>query len=217
MSTHVLILSGGNHGFAESATVIQGFLTQQPDLHVSVTQDKSVLDSPALNQTDVLVLGTGFTRAERQADGSLARLPDLTPAQENGIFDFVAGGKGLVGLHGTGWWIGGRAVTLIGGHANWHPPGLTFTVHLEDPTHPITQGLADFEVADEIYMSAYDPAIHILATAEWSDRAHPIAWTHTYGQGRVFYSALGHSADTYTRPMMQRLVTQGVRWAGGGK
>ena len=43
------------------------------------------------------------------------REPDLTSEQEDGLFEFVSGGKGLVGIHGTAWWIGGRAVDLIGG------------------------------------------------------------------------------------------------------
>jgi type 1 glutamine amidotransferase len=119
----------------------------------------------------------------------------------------------LVGIHGTGWWIGGRAVDLIGGHANWHPPGLSFTVHVEDPSHAITAGISDFEIEDEIYISAYDPTLHILASAEWHGRAHPMAWVKPYGAGRVFYTTLGHSANTFKQPAMQTLIQQGVRWA----
>lgn len=212
---NVLVLSGPNHRFAESATVIHGFLGAQPGLAVTLTDDKNLLVAPNLNQFDVCVFGTGFTRAVAQPDGSVKREPDLTPVQEDGLFQFVAGGKGLVGIHGTGWWIGGRAVDLIGGHANWHPPGSTFTVKIQDRQHPTTQGLDDFEVEDEIYMSAYDPYIHILAAAEWQNRAHPMAWVKPYGQGRVFYTTLGHGPGTFARPAMQQLITQGVKWAAG--
>ena len=78
----------------------------------------------------------------------------------------------------------------------------------------MTRGISDFEVEDEIYMSAWDPAIRILATAEWSDKPHPMAWVKPYKAGRVFYTALGHTAGTFRRPAMQALMTQGVRWAG---
>ena len=64
-------------------------------------------------------------------------------------------------------------------------------------------------------MSAWFPQIEILATAEWADKQHPLAWTKSHGAGRVFYTALGHGPDTFTRPNMQKLMTQGVRWAGG--
>ncbi|MEZ4863553.1 MAG: ThuA domain-containing protein [Caldilineaceae bacterium] len=211
----VLVLSGPNHGFEKSAAVIGDFLGQAADLQVTVVDDKAVLTSPHLNDFDVCVFGTGFTRTSRLADGTVKREPDLTPAQEAGLFAFVEGGKGVVGVHGTAWWIGGRAVDLIGGHANWHPPGLTFTVNIDDSNHPITQGISNFEVEDEIYISAYEPTLQILASAEWHGRAHPMAWVKSFGQGRVFYTTLGHTAGTFQRPAMQQLMTQGVRWAGG--
>lgn len=211
---NVLILSGSNHRFNASADVIHHFLRAQGDLSVKLENDKDILVSDQMATCDVLILGTGFTRTEKQADGSTKRVPDMTPAQEDGLFHFVSSGKGLVGVHGTGWWIGGKAVDLIGGHANWHPPGLTFTVNVSDKSHPITQGLDDFEVEDEIYMSAWDPNIHILATADWSDKKHPMAWVKPYGKGRVFYTTLGHGPGTFERLTIQQFITQGVRWAG---
>ena len=213
---NVLILSGENHGFKASAPIIHDALQAQDDMSVTLADDKDLLASPQLDSFDVCVFGTGFTRTVRQPDDSLKREPDLTLAQEDGLFQFVGQGKGLVGVHGTGWWIGGRAVDLIGGHANWHPPGLSFTVHIEDPDHPITRSIGDFEVEDEIYMSAYDPTIHILASAEWHDKDHPMAWVKPYGAGRVFYTALGHGPGTFEQPGMQNLIEQGVRWAATG-
>lgn len=211
---NVLILSGPNHRFEESAAVINGFLSGQDDLDVTLRDDKDVLTSSDMDGFDACVFGTGFTRTVRQPEGPPKREPDLTPEQEEGLFSFVQGGKGLVGIHGTAWWIGGQAVDLIGGHANWHPPGLTFTVNIEDSGHSITQGIEDFEVEDEIYMSAWDPYVQVLATATWSDKQHPMAWVKPYGDGRVFYTTLGHGPGTFERPTMQTLITQGVRWAG---
>ena len=216
LMTNVLVLSGANHGFAESAAVIGAFLGDDPGINVTLTDDKGIFTSSGLAEQDVCVLGTGFTRAERHADGSATYHSELTADQEEGLLRFVAGGKGLVGVHGTGWWIGGRAVDLIGGHANWHPPGLTFTVNVEDSGHPIMQGIEDFEVEDEIYMTAYDPAIHILASAEWAEKGHPMAWVKPYGQGRVFYTALGHTSATFKRAAMQRMMRQGTLWAANG-
>ena len=163
---NVLILSGTNHQFAASALVIHEFLSAHDDLSVALDDDKDVLASDGLRDFDVLIHGTGFTRTERREDGTVQQVPELTLVQEEGLFDFVAYGKGLVGIHGTAWWIGGKAADLIGGHANWHPPGSTFTVDIIDSDHPVTQGVPDFDVEDEIYMSAWDPAIRILATAE---------------------------------------------------
>ena len=211
----VLILSGSNHRFNSCAEVINEFLPTAEGLDVSLHEGKDILTSPEMDEYDVCVFGTGFTRTAAQPEGPPRRVPDLTPEQEEGLFGYVGHGKGLVGIHGTAWWIGGRAVDLIGGHANWHPPGLEFEVHIEDTEHTVTRGIGDFEVDDEIYMSAWYPDLHILATAEWAGKSHPMAWVKPYGKGRVFYTTLGHGPDTFTRPGMQALITQGVRWAGG--
>src|SRR5205085_8017990 len=148
----------------------------------------------------------------RTPDGKVRRLSDLAPEQEQGIYEFVRGGKGLVGIHGSAWWVGGEPCKLLGGHANWHPPGLKFTVKVEDAGHPVMEGISDFGVDDEIYMSAWDPTIHMLASAQWSDRAHPMAWTHQYGQGRVFFTTLGHGPNTFEVPEVQRMLGNAVLW-----
>lgn len=210
----ILVLSGENHGFEQSAEVICEILNTADGLDAQLETDKDILAASAFEKFDVCVFGTGFTRTRQDPKEGLVREPDLTSTQENGLFNYVANGKGLVGVHGTAWWINARAVELIGGHANWHPPGLTFTVSIENNSHPVTQGLTDFEVTDEIYMSAWDPCIQILATAEWSEKHHPVAWVKPYKAGRVFYTALGHTADTFQRPAMQTLMIQGVCWAG---
>lgn len=212
----VLVLSGSNHGFDKSAPIISDFLDAADGVTAVLTEDASILASSELGDYDAVVHGSGFTRGARQADGTVVMESVLSDAEEDGLFDFVAGGGGFVGVHGTAWCIGGRAIGLLGGHANWHPPGDTFTVDIANTDHEITAGIAPFEVEDEIYMSAWDPAIDILATAEWSGRNHPLAWTKTHGEGRVFYTALGHGPGTFERPAMQRLMTQGTVWAGGG-
>jgi type 1 glutamine amidotransferase len=207
-----LVLSGENHRFNASAPIIHDFLDTSDGIDAEMTDDKDTLRS--LNAYDVCVLGTGFTKSVKQEDGTVERVDDLTPEQERGLFDYVSGGGGLVGVHGTAWWIPSRAVPLIGGHANWHPPGLTFEVQIDEANHDITEGITAFDVDDEIYMSAWDPSIHVLASATWSDKQHPLAWTQPYGEGRVFYTTLGHGPETFERPMMQKLMTNGTRWAG---
>ncbi len=211
----VLIVSGPNHGFDKSAPVIADALGRADGIDVTLTDDRSILASPSRRDFDVCVLGTGFSRRERQPDGTIVNHKDLTDEQERGLFDFVRAGKGFVGIHGTGWWIGGEAIRLVGGHANWHPPGLEFGVRIVDSDHPITQGIADFSLHDEIYMSAWDPAIHVLATATWAERDHPMAWTHRYGDGRVFYTTLGHSAGTFEVPAVRSMLANAARWAAG--
>ena len=208
-----LLLSGPNHGFDACVPFIEEGINSLVDCRLTVSHDKEILVSPELDQYDACIFGTGFTHTSKGPDGALHREPDLTEAQEDGLFNFVDKGKGLVGIHGTAWWIGGRAVDLVGGHANWHPPGLSFTVEIAASDHPATSGLSDFVVEDEIYISAHEPQLEILATASWQGKDHPLVWVKNYGAGRVFYTALGHGPGTYQQAGMQALLARGLRWA----
>src|ERR1043165_4956996 len=87
----VLILSGPNPQFDQSAPIVHDFLSGCDDMAVTLTEDKNVLASPALSEFDVCILGTGFTHLVRQPGGASTREPDLTPAQEEGLLRFVQG------------------------------------------------------------------------------------------------------------------------------
>ena len=65
-----------------------------------------------------------------------------------------------------------------------------------------------------------DPGIHILADTQYLHAGQvctmPVAWTKSWGKGRVFYSALGHDPKEFTDfPEALRLSIQGLLWAGG--
>ena len=46
---------------------------------------------------------------------------------------------------------------------------------------------------------------------------HPIVWTRCIGQGRVFYSALGHKAETYAEPLHLRMIDGAIAWAADAR
>ena len=85
-----------------------------------------------------------------------------------------------------------------------------------NPQHPITQGLVEFMVEDEMYVTDYDPRVAVLCSALWQGRAIPVAWTKPWGQGRVFYLALGHDGSACRHDMFRLLIQRGARWAGTG-
>ena len=98
---NVLVLSGENHRFNASAPVVAEFLASDSDLTVESVDDKEVLRS--LDGYAAVVFGTGFTRGVPKEDGTLDRVPDLSPDQEEGLYGFVAGGGGLVGQDPPFW------------------------------------------------------------------------------------------------------------------
>ena len=210
---NALALFGVNQGFQHTSDCIKELLSNAEGLNVEAAEGLDPLNS-SLADVDLVVFSIGFARVER-TNGGRRWVPSLSAEQEERLFAYVRGGGGIAAIHGAAWNVAGRYMDLLGGAANWHPPGLTFTVNIADSDHPALEGVADFEVEDEIYMTACDPAVETLATARWQNRDHPVAWAKTYGDGRVFYTALGHGPSTFEKPEMRRLLTQGARWAGG--
>ena len=131
----------------------------------------------------------------------------------------VKSGTGIAGVHG-GMGDAFRNATeyqfMCGGQWVAHPGGggVTYTVNIcKDNPHEITEGLEDFEVTSEQYYMHVDPAINVLATTNFGDVVMPVAWTKTFGEGRVFYCSVGHNADAMSVPTALELTTRGFVWA----
>jgi len=148
----------------------------------------------------------------------------LSPEQTKGLLEAVRSGVGLAGVHG-GMGDAFRGNTLyewmVGGHFAGHPHVGDYTVRVKDFASPITRGVPGiFEYQSEQYYLLVDPAVHVLADSQYVHEGRactmPVAWIKTWGQGRVFYNALGHHPDEFTRfPAALTLTTQGVLWAAG--
>jgi type 1 glutamine amidotransferase len=151
----------------------------------------------------------------------------LTPEQSAGLREAVLNGAGLAGWHG-GMCDAFRQDTdyqfMTGGQWVAHPGGIIrYTVRITQPDHPLVRGLRDFRVTSEQYYMHTDPGNEVLATTTFSGRhghapwikgtTMPVAWTRRYGKGRVFYSALGHTAADFDVPEVTELVKRGIQWA----
>ena len=78
---------------------------------------------------------------------------------------------------------------------------VTMKMHVEDPKHPLTRGLADFSVHDETYIGAkLDPGDHVLLTTDEPKNSKAVAWVHTYRKSPVCYFQLGHAESTIPIP-----------------
>jgi type 1 glutamine amidotransferase len=172
-------------------------------LTAETSHDRAVLGSKALGEYDVCVLCLSMS--------------DLADAEEEGLAAFVAGGKVACGLHSATVTDEDRVtyIDLIGGRFEHHDKYGEFEVHIEDSEHPITLGVEDFQVSDELYVLDRKPLrAHILATATWRGESQPLVYTKRYGRGMVLYNALGHDRATFDHPAFRRLVVQGLAWAG---
>ncbi|MDB6022064.1 MAG: hypothetical protein JWQ04_1921 [Pedosphaera sp.] len=149
-------------------------------------------------------------------------LPD-----KQAFLDWIKSGKGFIGTHSATDTFHGDGVVdpyieMIGAEFASHTVAKVECLN-EDPTHPATRDLGKtYPVFDEIYvMKNFSPAkVHILLRldkAPGSDRAgyFPIAWCKKYGDGKVFYTALGHEDAVWESPAFQLHLLGGIKWALG--
>ncbi len=160
-----------------------------------------------------------------------------TPAHQNAFLDFVAGGKGLAGIHAASdnFRRDPEARAIVGGQFNGHPWGAggTWAFKVDDPEHVLNKafGGKGFWHQDEIYQ--YDPesyvgtgVLRILLSLDMSKekvssrikdgpREVPVSWLRKAGDGRVFYTNLGHREETFRNPVMLQHMLDGIQYALG--
>ena len=101
-----------------------------------------------------------------------------------------------------------------------HGPRATFAAKVVDASHPITQGVKNFDADDELYAKLQGSApIQVLVSADsdWSKQTEPLAFVLPYGQGRVFHHTFGHDGKAINNPSVQKLIQRGTEWAATGK
>ncbi len=177
-----------------------------------------------------------YLDAEKMKDLSLIvslwTMGEISDAQANAVLEAVDSGVGIAGSHGgmcdsfrnnVGWQF------MTGGQWVAHPgnDGVEYTVNVKKGSSPITEGIADFVVKSEQYYMHVDPAIDVLATTRFpiAEGSHatnapvdmPVVWTKRWGQGKVFYTSLGHHADVFDVPEALELMKRGFLWAAKEK
>jgi uncharacterized protein len=159
---------------------------------------------------------------------------DLSAAQRADLLSFVRDdGKGFVAAHSaaTAFFSWPEFGELLGGRFDEHPWGVAEgTVVVDDPRFPAMRHFPPrIVVRDELYQlkDFSRDTVHVLAHLDASkldltlplvhrkDGDFPVAWSKTYGKGRVFYSILGHDADDWDKPLLQQMYFQAIRWSLG--
>jgi len=167
---------------------------------------------------------------------------NLSVPQRDALKAYIENGGGFIGIHAAGdsshedwgWYVKDIIGTRFVGHSLW-PHFAEATIHVEGKDHPVMAGLpATWIRTDEWYSfasSVRGKGYSVLATLDeatyerggpGSDKLsmgkdHPIIWSHCQGKGRVLYSALGHTGESFAEPEMRKLITNAVNWAKSEK
>ncbi|HLI68752.1 MAG TPA: ThuA domain-containing protein [Ktedonobacteraceae bacterium] len=210
---HALIVWGGwqGHEPQKGAALFASFLrAQHYEVEVATTLD-AYLDQAKMQSLDLIV--------------PIWTMGTITPEQERGLLNAVRGGVGIAGWHGCmadSFRNNTEYQFMVGGQWVAHPGGIIdYEVHIEKPDDPITRGLRDFCMHSEQYYMHVDPMIEVLATTTFSGEhapwiagcVMPVAWKKRWGEGRVFYSSLGHVASDFDVPEALEIMQRGMLWA----
>jgi len=160
-----------------------------------------------LEQTDVLVLFTGAETGVSESDRKT-------------LERFTKRGGGVVALHDT---LGGVEATwskaVFGGSIQTGSTntsrGLT-GLYFQDFPHPITQGIANFDMQDEIFRKVeLSPDAKVLATTfHTAKEIIPQMWVYEKRKARTFVALQGHNQSTFGLPAYRGLILRGIAWAG---
>jgi uncharacterized protein len=152
----------------------------------------------------------------------------ISDAGKEAFLAWLRGGKAFVGMHSATdtlykWPEYGR---MIGGYFDGHPWHQKVTVKVEDTQHPATRHLgSSFEISEEIYqfrdwsrdgkhvLLSIDTGSIDAGKGKRADRDYAVAWVRDEGQGRVFYTSLGHGEDVWRDPRYQQHLVGGIAWA----
>lgn len=168
---------------------------------------------------------------------------DLPLPDKQAFLDWIKSGKAFIGMHSATDTFRGHKpldpyVEMIGGEFVHHGAQVEVDCINQDPKHPACGHLdKTFHLKDEIYLlNGFERSkVHGLLTLdkhpnEKTPGDYPIAWCKMYGQGRVFYTSLGHREDVWdpnwtnngkrdnpkeVSEAYQKHILGGIKWALG--
>jgi uncharacterized protein len=222
----VFLLSGGkrqHHGYRDQAFYLANVLENTGRFEVTIGEDAAILETPAIRKYDLIIVNADRRDPEFK----------FTTGQQEALFEFVRSGHGYVSIHGADNaaqdWLPTWKEMLGGVFSHFGlPDGKTkkgkYTVRIVETSSPITRDVKDFPIEDELYYQLQMmPDVQPLATIEYQGTAWPVAWTRTFGKGRVFHTTMGHrdlgpdKKDPLRDENLSRLVIQGIEWVAEGR
>jgi type 1 glutamine amidotransferase len=178
-------------------------------------------DAAALQESyDVLVFNSSNDANHPKPDPKV-----LTEEQESAFAEYIRSGGGYVGIHSASdnQTDGSPYNRIVGATWKRHPPYQEGTLLVENQDHPATSQLpAEWTLKSEWYEHInYADDVNVLCRADTSSydgatgEDHPMVWNKEVGDGRSFYTALGHHPEQYEMEPFQNHLKGALRWAAG--
>ncbi|MEU7859348.1 ThuA domain-containing protein [Nonomuraea sp. NPDC049141] len=196
-------------------------LAADNNFQLDQSEDSAVFTTATLNTYDAVIM--------LQTSGMVWD----NDAQRQAFQAYVRSGHGVVAIHNATdmnietqfpWW---DQIALAGAHMTAHSAILQGTAKVADKVHPSTKGLPDRWVRSEEWYN-FDKnlrgSVHVLVSADETTydagpskmgADHPISWCHNPEGGRVWATAMGHQASSYSESPFKQHLLGGVKWAAG--
>lgn len=206
MKNVLLLINPAGGVFEDFAAIFTRLVEASGQFRLQVSSDRARLENLSGFDAVALYIAAG----------------ELSRAQEQGLTGFVRQGGGLLGVHGANAGLAQykEYTEMIGSEFIGHDPLAPFEVEtvagIDDALPRLSK---TFRIADE----CYNLKIHTEAPLRyfqhglWRLDRKPLGYLRDYGEGRVFYTALGHDKRAFGHPDFQDQLLKGLRYACGMK
>jgi type 1 glutamine amidotransferase len=227
---HSVVKRGAADQLSHSERILAS-LGQKHGFEVTCTIDGRAFSAENLARYDVIVFYTSGDLFTKGTDGT----PAMTPGGKAALLAAIRGGKGFVGVHpstdsfhyrlpsgvGPETFIAHGSnvdpfIAMLGGEFIRHGPQQTAAAIVIDAKFPGCEGLkGSFDLLDEWYtFKDFAPDLHVVLALQtrgmkgidYQRAPFPYTWARRHGQGRVFYTGLGHREDVWSNPVFQNLL-----------
>ena len=218
VSIPILILSGqNNHDWQKTTPALEKIFSESGRFTVTVTNRPDTLKYADYKKFSLVV-------------SNWNSWPDTSTgwdqSKERAFTRYVREGGGALFLHAGGSsfysWPEYHAMSIgRWGAKTSHGAIGQARVIITDKKHPVTKGLSDFSITDEIWENTdIHPSTNALATVRklspdgtTEPGEYPAILVSRFGRGRTFYTILGHDEKTLANPDLQKLLINAAGWA----
>lgn len=217
-----MLTGGTGHPFEEASLVLAKILREEnieSDVHIDVDDAVDALATGEYTMFTNYALRWPMMNHEKYEPFRREWSYSIPQTHRKTISDFVENGGSLLALHTAcicfdDWPEWGN---ITGGNWVWdtsfHPP--LGRVNAVSDNIPFDGSSTSFSVRDELYQKVNIRADSQLFLRGYIDDMfdqHPLAWTTSYGRGRVVCNMLGHDAASLMEPEHKRLLKLAARW-----
>jgi len=214
----VLVVTGG-HGFQR--TLFYNVFDSIPFITYDTLvqpQANALIASQEVSKYDALVFYDMFD--------------PISPAEQEAYIRLLKRGASMIFLHHAlvsyqNW---PEFIKIVGGQYHTHPVvingdtlkasyehDVNIPVKVENNNHPVTRGISDFEIVDEVYGGVEIlPQVRPLLSTTHPKSMRYLAWINHYGNSDVIYIQLGHGPSAYSNPNFRKLLQQAIAWSAAG-